>query len=305
MRIDDILKRWAWLLEKLKDQPGLTREQIMEDWQKSLISEEGALTYSKSTFFYDIERLANLCGLVIKAETKCTASGYYIHDIKGFPYTVSRWIMNVLHTDLVILRFKHLYRRIIIDDFPSDAGILEAILKAMEKNRKVRILYQRFGGDESEYTIEPYCIKTYKRRYYVLGHCDSGRFRIFSLDRINDVTILQEEFIMDECFDAREFFNNFYGVFITTDDKEPTEITIRAHDDAKYYLQSVPLHHTQRLVCEGNGFADFCINIFPTKDFIGDILQQAGRLEIIAPKSVQLMYKEQASPVVKQVTSID
>ena len=63
MRIEKILTRWAWLIEHLLDTPGLTRERIFEDWNNSALSDKGTMPYTKSTFFYDLEKIGLFCGL--------------------------------------------------------------------------------------------------------------------------------------------------------------------------------------------------------------------------------------------------
>ena len=40
-----------------------------------------------------------------------------------------------------------------------------------QQNNKTTILYKRYGNaNVKSYTIEPYCIKLHKQRWYVLGH---------------------------------------------------------------------------------------------------------------------------------------
>lgn len=288
MRIEKILTRWAWLIEHLLDTPGLTRERIFEDWNNSALSDKGTMPYTKSTFFYDLEKIGLFCGLDIKAETKCTKSGYFINNPDSvYDYKLERWMLNILQTQLSVNRCQHLRRRFIVDDFPSENGMLRHIIKCMEENRQLKIIYRRYGKDPETHIISPYCIKTYRNRFYVLGRFDTGRFRIFSFDRILKATILSETFEMDPDFDAEEFFYYFYGVFISVQDKNPTTVTIRAREDAKYYYRDVPIHHTQREILDTPDYADFQVTLFPTNDFLGEITQQRGRLEVMAPENIR------------------
>ena len=40
-----------------------------------------------------------------------------------------------------------------------------------QQNNQITILYKRYGNANAKsYTIEPYCIKLHKQRWYVLGH---------------------------------------------------------------------------------------------------------------------------------------
>lgn len=131
--------------------------------------------------------------------------------------------------------------------------------------------------------ISPYCIKTFKSRIYVLGRFDSGRFCIFSLDRIEDIEILDDSFEPYESFGARDFFAHCYGVFLPDEEASIESVTFRAYGDAKYYYRDIPMHPSQRELFDCEEYADFEVTLFATNDFVGDIIQQAGRLEIISP----------------------
>ena len=77
-----------------------------------------------------------------------------------------------------------------------------------------------------------------------------------------------------------------------TEDMKPCTIIIRAKGDARYYLADVPLHHSQRLMKVKEDYADFSLTLYPTNDFIGDILQQQTRLEIMSPAWLREKMKE-------------
>jgi hypothetical protein len=53
-----------------------------------------------------------------------------------------------------------------------------------------------------------------------------------------------------------------------------------------------PLHKSQRIIKEGDGYADFMIHIFATNDFFGAIMQKGDRLEIVSPENVRNKIKE-------------
>lgn len=289
MTTDDIFLRRAWLIDHVKAHPGIKLNQILYDWQKSSVSDFGELEMGRSTFFNELDKIDRMFGIHISTKPGKRYGGYFVTNSNGvFDYKIHRWLLSIIDTGFKVNRCTHLYDRFLTDEFPSENGRLKPIIEAMETDKKINIIYKPYNKETSTTKISPYCIKTYKHRFYVLGRLDSGHFRIYSFDRMKDVGITEEGFTVSKDFDAEAFFYNFYGVFINTEDEEPSDIIVRAYEDEWNYLMDVPLHHSQHLVCRSENYADFCITIFPTNDFIGDILQQAGRLEIISPVSVRL-----------------
>lgn len=66
----------------------------------------------------------------------------------------------------------------------------------MKENSKCTIEYQNFNSCQSRMlTISPYCLKLFRRRWYVLAlENDSEELRIYSLDRMKSVTPSMDTF---------------------------------------------------------------------------------------------------------------
>ena len=284
MKIEDIFLRRVWIIEYIQDHPGASRKRLLEDWCRSYISDFGELTFSRSTFCNEIEMIERMFNIHIKYIQEGSRGGYYIVPSKSvYSYKLHQWMLGMMKTSLTVSKCIHLYDRFIIDEYPSEGGMLAPIIGAIEGNRKLSIFYHRYGMQPARRKIAPYCIKTFKNRIYVLGRFDSGRFCIFSLDRIEDIEILDDSFELDESFDARQFFLHCYGVFLPDEDAMIENVKFRAYGDAKFYYRDAPLHRSQRELYDCEDYADFEVTLFATNDFIGDIIQQAGRLEILSP----------------------
>jgi predicted DNA-binding transcriptional regulator YafY len=106
--------------------------------------------------------------------------------------------------------------------------------------------YHKFGqANGYTITIEPYAIKVFKQRWYLLAN-DYKRSNpsIYALDRIKGLEETDETFDFPSDFDAELFFKDCYGV-LYTDDK-PQRIIIRAYAPLTSYLRTLPLHHSQQ-----------------------------------------------------------
>ena len=114
--------------------------------------------------------------------------------------------------------------------------------------------------------------------------------RIYGLDRIEKLTITDERFCLPKDFSAAEYFSSYYGV-VTGYDLKPEQIVIRAYRDHIPYLQSLPLHHSQRLLEDNGEYADFELSLAPTYDFVMRLLHVGAMIEVISPTSLRKTMK--------------
>ena len=76
----------------------------------------------------------------------------------------------------------------------------------MRGSLTVEMGYQRYQQtEERTYTVEPYCLKLFHQRWYLLART-KGEFRVFALDRIKRLAVTGRRFEADPYFDAEDFF---------------------------------------------------------------------------------------------------
>lgn len=95
---------------------------------------------------------------------------------------------------------------------------------------------------------------------------------------------------MPKDFDATEYFSTKFGVVIGYDVK-PERIVIRANEDHKHYLKTLPLHHSQRLIEDYGEYADFELYLSPTYDFVMKLLHVGAMIEVVSPASLRRSMK--------------
>ncbi len=66
---------------------------------------------------------------------------------------------------------------------------------------------------------------------------------------------------------------------------------IRANEDHKHYLRSLPLHLSQREIEDCGEYADFELYLAPTYDFVMKLLQMGAMVEVIRPASLRKTMK--------------
>lgn len=91
--------------------------------------------------------------------------------------------------------------------------------------------------------------------------------------------------------DAAEYFSTVFGIVVGSDVKHE-RIVIRANEGHQYYLKSLPLHHSQRLIEDCGEYADFELYLAPTYDFIMKLLHAGAMVEVISPASLRETMKD-------------
>ena len=197
--------------------------------------------------------------------------------------TVQEWMISTLMVSNIVGEVRGLHDRILLESIPIEEELLSRVVDAMQRSVRIMVRYQRYGQqNDSEWLVEPYCIKLFRRRWYLLCHFDNGGFIVLSFDRITSLTFTDESFIVAPGFSAEDYFAEYFGVM--TDDRIPlTRIVLRAFGNERYALRDLPLHPSQKLLEEGEGYVDFELNLRPTTDFLAHLLSRGRWVEVISP----------------------
>ena len=282
------IKRYAWVVELLLRKKKLTLQQISQEWQRSVLSDYTNEKHDRKTWYKCFDDIGMIYGILIEVTPKKEGSKYYILNpeaLKG--RDVQQWMLGCVAHRNLLEECLGMYNRIDIEGFPSENGMLEPVTRAMNDNLKMEVLYKRYGREPKHHIVEPYFIKTYNHRFYVLCKFDTGYFFTLSFDRILEAEVLKEHFNFPNDLFAEDFFMNSYGVMIPPGEAKPLDIVVRAREDERFYLKDTPLHKSQQIVNEELEYVDFTYHIIPTEDFIGAVLQQGHRLEVISPVEVR------------------
>lgn len=280
------IKRYAWVVELLVDNAsGLTINEFEIEWAKSSLSNFGKEKLERRGWYRCFYDIGMIYGILIEVEKHGENSLWTIINpevLKG--KDIQQWMLACVAHRNLLEECLGMYNRIDIEGFPSENGMLEPVTRAMKNNCKMEVIYKRYGHNPKRHIVEPYFIKTYNHRFYVLCKFDTGNFFTLSFDRILEVKVLKGHFNFPNNLFAEDFFVNSFGVMIPPGDVKPLDIILRAKSDERFYLKDIPLHGSQQIVREELEYVDFSYHIIPTEDFIGAVMQQGDRLEVIAPE---------------------
>ena len=154
----------------------------------------------------------------------------------------------------------------------------------MRDGKAMKITYQSFKRTESTtFETHPYCLKIFRNRWYMLSKSvDKDEPRIYSLDRVIDIQVLDKALELPVGFDAAEFFSDYFGIIIGKNVK-PSLVDIKATAEQAKYLESLPLHISQEAIEKTSEYTIFRYCLVPTLDFKQELLSRGSTLEVLSP----------------------
>ena len=292
MKTPALFREYIWLVNTIAKNRKISLIDINKKWLRTEMSE--GIDISRNTFIRHKRAIEEIFGIIIECDTKDSYQYYIANEHVLHEDTVQNWMVSTLSVNEIISDSKTLRERIVLQSIPHDE-YLETIIEAMKKNVRVSMKYLKYGYEEaSDVTIEPYCLKLFAQRWYVLAHFHRNAsadkeerdwYVVYALDRVKEMTLTDERFELDKEFDAQEFFKECYGV-IAGDGTPAEKIILRANGRMRYYLKDLPLHNSQKLIREGTNYADYEYYLRPTADFNGDVLSWGNQLQVLEPQSL-------------------
>lgn len=83
---------------------------------------------------------------------------------------IRNWLLNTFAVNNLINESHHLKRRILFEEIPSGKRYLTPIIEAMRDSLEIELIHQSYWYSQpSVYTLQPYCVKVFRQRWYVIG----------------------------------------------------------------------------------------------------------------------------------------
>lgn len=291
MKIPALFKEYIWLVNTIRNANGITFAEINDKWLDTEMSD--GVELARSTFARHKDAIEDIFGIYIDCDRK-NGYKYYIGNEEVLSEdSVQNWMLNTLKVNNIISESMSLQDRILLQPVPAEGDYLTKVIEAMKRNVKITIEYKKYGDEQPKnLTFEPYCIKLFKQRWYVLGHFhrdatddkpESDYFGVFSFDRILSMTLTEEKFQMDPDFNAQAYFEECYGVLVN-DATEVERIVIRGYGYERFYLRDLPLHKSQKEIGQGENYTDFEFFMRPTIDLSYHLLSSSDHIKVLEPK---------------------
>ena len=239
------------LIQKFLESKGIrgaTFEEIQKYLEEKFYQDSLELKFSKRTFLRDKEMIQEffnreiLIGNEFRYHLKPEFDLDDDHDIFD----------NILLTEAY--RRTQNNRDILYFEKRKSRGLhlMNGLIHAIQHKKLIRFNHQSYYSDQQtpgEVVVEPYALKEFNYRWYLLGNkTDNQEFRIstFGLDRMSGLEITSSTFIKKP-FDVEKAFEHSFGI-VSPNDMKPEKIRLKFDRQQGYYIKSLPIHHSQKIV---------------------------------------------------------
>ena len=290
--VTELLQKYIWLVQTFirAGEHGLSLAEITDRWESRFDA-----GYSRRTFNNHREAVEEVFG--IRIECNRSSNRYFIRYTEDVSdeNAENAWLINTFTVNNMLrLGKERLSGRVSVEDIPSGHIHLTAIMEAMTEGQKLHISYLKYTSSEEEsLTLHPYAVKEFAKRWYLVAHCEErDALRVYGLDRIKGLEIMEGLFKMPAGFDVDELFATSFGTYIPEEKAEI--ITFRTTSKEARFLRDLPLHASQEEIrSTDKEYVTFSIFVCPNESLIMEFCKHGSRLEVLSPASVRQAVAEQ------------
>lgn len=286
----NIINKYIWIADTIQRYGRITREELNNLWVKSSLSDGNPI--SRRSFYNYRQGIAEL--LNIEIENDPSTFEYYIaNDGSENASRLLNLLLDSASMSNMLSGSQNFSDRILLENIPSARINLPTIMQALKSCNRITFTYCAHNrvNPTFDIIIEPYCVRLFKQLWYVIGYNVKDRkIKTYSLDRIKDLTINPETFIMPDDFDASAFFKNCFGIM--TSKGKARKVILRVSPKKAKYLRALPLHHSQ-IEEVHKQYSLFNYTLFITNDLVSEILSHGEDIQVVSPPELKALVIEQ------------
>lgn len=297
-RGQSLISKYVWVIDTILSKGKISFKDLNKKWLDSSISR--GVEIPKRTFDNWRSAIADMFGIDIVNEN-CGEYCYYIENVEDITGNGLRsWLYSTFSVGNTLSDCQSIKDRILLENVPSGQVYLQTIVEAIKANRVLNITYQGyFKDEESSFDIQPYCIKLFRQRWYLVAHGYLG-VRIYSLDRIRRIDITNGTFEMPAKWNANDYFDGSFGIITTGKREDILAVKLKVSASQSNYIRSLPLHESQQELERNDEYSIFCCRLRATYDFMQELLRNGDEIEVLEPQSLRDEIKDKISAMAKK-----
>lgn len=252
---------------------------------------------SQRTFQRDIKKIESLFGIYIQYNS--STKKYEIVDDAQEEH--NERLMEAYDVYNALNISDGLSQHVIVEKRKSlGTENLHGLLHAIRNNFSISFVYEKFSdGDLRKRTVNPAAIKESQNRWYLLAEDQADQIvKSFGLDRISELEISNRKF-EPIAYDAEKEYRHSFGV-INGVAIEPQKIVLSFTPKEGKYINSLPLHHSQKEVLKDDKEWRFEYFLRPTHDFTMEVLRYGADVKVLEPKSFKNTVLKQLQAATKR-----
>jgi predicted DNA-binding transcriptional regulator YafY len=175
--------------------------------------------------------------------------------------------------------------------------IFKQVVHACIKRLRLRFTYYSPSKDEvTNRTVDPYHLLNYCGTWHLIAYCHlREKIRDFVLARMKDVTVLDEEFVLDPLFDLKEYLGSAFGIFKGT----TTEWVVLKFSPRRARWVKHQLWHSEQQVKENSdGSVIISFPVADLREVKMEVLKYGAEVEVIEPLRLKEEILKEAKAIV-------
>lgn len=175
---------------------------------------------------------------------------------------------------------------------------LTPILEAIKQRFWIKFDYASFKtGELKTRKVLPLLLKQYRNRWYLISYDESkDDYITYALDRIEEIEVTKTIASKPIDFDPDNYFK--YAIGISGDNSAPVKVLLEVENVAAKYLDSLPIHHSQKVVEMKDKHIVFSLFVKVTEDLIREILSFGGDIQVVEPKNLKNAISKRAQKLI-------
>lgn len=167
------------------------------------------------------------------------------------------------------------------------------LFNAIINKTVIKINYEPFGKESYDIIFHPYFLKQYNNRWFVFGFNEFNQNPHWNLalDRINgNIETTNEKYRNDDT-DWQDFFDDIIGVS-KDPNKETEEVKLVFSKEQAPYIQTKPLHWSQKSKVLEDGTLEVRINLIVNYELETRILSFGEKVKVLQPNTLVNQIRE-------------
>lgn len=171
---------------------------------------------------------------------------------------------------------------------PMRSEQIPQIIDAIRNSYYIEFDYTNFRHDDKVKHVKaaPHFLKESNQRWYMLAK-DNEILKTYAIDRISGIEAIEnEKFNRDESIEIESLFRDCFGIW--RDESIPVEDIELSYSslDGKF-IKTLPLHHSQRILCDTDDEFRISLRLRITNDFVMELLSRSSSLTVIKPQHLR------------------
>ena len=279
------LQRYLLIIRIISNNKFITLKELRKEVERQIViyDDSESIGVSKRTIqrdFTDIKNIFNIEIIYSKRD-----KGYYLNKISLSDINKQLEYIDLIGTlDKKIEKFVFAEKR-----FFKGTEYLHPLISAITKSQVIEFRYRKFDNTVTKEirTVEPYALKEFRGRWYLLaieigGRLEeSGQLKTWGLDRIENLQQTNTIFDKKNHISIEKEFESAFGIF--SDEIDAEEVILSFTPESGRYNLSLPLHESQETLIDNENEVRIKLKVKITYDFIMELLSQSESLNVISP----------------------